>query len=386
MLKFSHIVKHPLLPLWLQRGRYYFVLLLLLVILPACNLFGPKEYKIGLAINLSGTGGTASEYIRDGALLAVKEINQSGGINGKPLRLLIEDDKGTAQGAIEAVNKLIDSGVFAIIGHSHSDTTLASYPHVMSRNMLMITAYTATNKLTGKDDYFFRTSVDTTQYGLAMANLLKSKKIEHIVFVVDTFNSAFGEEFYAETIKNISVKNSTIKIKTRDVQELNDIANQIIKINPQAVCFLTEVTRTGLLAQKLRNRGFKGEFIATLWAQTSDLIKVGGDAVTGISIITFVDSNLNTPEYQAFVQKLKNTFAKSSPERSMRSYELVYILAETLKKSKSTNVDALKKALLTTKFNVLSGEIAFDSYGDVKRPIYAVTVQDAKFVKVAELN
>ncbi len=360
--------------------------IVLLLIIPACNIDSPKEYKIGLAINLSGPGGLSGNYIRDGAMLAVQEINERGGINNIPLKLLIEDDKGSAEQAVEAVNRLINKGVFAIIGHSQSDTTLAAYPHVMSKNILLITAYTATNKLTGKDDLFFRTSVDTIQYGPAMANLLRSKNISNILFITDTYNTSFGEEFHAETAKNISIENSVIKIKSKDVQDLTEAVTKILRSNPQAVCFLTEVTRTGILAQKLRDRGYKGKFIATLWAQTPDLIKIGGEAIEGISIITFVDPELNTPQYREFVQRLSSDFSKISPERSLRSYEIVYMLADVLRQTKSTNPQTLKGALLSKKFNVLSGEIAFDRYGDVRRPIYELTVQKGKFIKRSQLN
>ncbi|MCX8069870.1 MAG: ABC transporter substrate-binding protein [Thermodesulfovibrionales bacterium] len=345
----------------------------------------PKEYKIGLSINLSGTGGLSGEYIRDGAMLAVEEINKSGGVNKIPIRLLFEDDKGTQDGAIEADKRLIDNGVIAIIGHSHSDTTLASYPYVMSKNMILITAYTATNKLSNKDDLFFRTSVDTVAYGKAMVNLVKNKDIKSLAFVIDNSNKAFGEEFYEETKKGKDIKDKFFKIQSQDVSELDNIVSEIIRFNPESICFLTEVTRTGILVQKLRQRGYKGSFIATLWAQTNDLIKIGGKAVEDINIISFVDPNLETEQYKKFVSNLTKRFPKSSPQRAMRSYEIVYILADVLRQIKDVNSEEIKKALLSKKFDVLSGELSFNKFGDVNRPIYNITVKDGKFLKKEKL-
>ncbi|MFQ3573825.1 MAG: ABC transporter substrate-binding protein, partial [Thermodesulfovibrionales bacterium] len=241
-----------------MRLRMMLISLLLvssLIFLFSCDSSKPKEYRIGLSINLTGTGGLSGEYIRDGAMLAVQEINQRGGINNRPIKLLIEDDKGTKEGALEADKRLIDNGVIAIIGHSQSDTTLAAHPYVMSKNTLLITGYSATKRLSAMDDLFFRISVDTVSYGIAMANHLKAKKINSVAFLADFTNKAFGEEFYEETKKNIALREKLLTIQSKELDKLDEIVSDIIKFNPQAVCFLTEVTRTGIVAQKLRQKG-----------------------------------------------------------------------------------------------------------------------------------
>ncbi len=133
--------------------------------------------KIGLAINLSGRGGEAGEYIRDGALLAIEEINSSGGVNGRLLELLIRDDQNSDEGIKNADESLINEDVVAIIGHSISANTIKAYPYVTSRNILLISPYAATTQLSSKDDFFLRTSVDCALYGEKMAALLQKKML-----------------------------------------------------------------------------------------------------------------------------------------------------------------------------------------------------------------
>ncbi|MGD9278795.1 MAG: ABC transporter substrate-binding protein, partial [Desulfobacterales bacterium] len=125
--------------------------------LGACDL-KKEPIKIGLVVNLSGRGGTAGEYIREGAMIAADEINQKGGIQGRPILLVIKDDENTDDGIINADKELIAEGVPIIIGHTYSESTLKAYPYVTSRDTLLFTSYTATSRLTGKDDLFFRTS------------------------------------------------------------------------------------------------------------------------------------------------------------------------------------------------------------------------------------
>ncbi|MGD2029666.1 MAG: ABC transporter substrate-binding protein, partial [Desulfobacterales bacterium] len=100
-----------------------------------------EPIKIGLVVNLSGRGGTAGEYIREGAMIAADEINKKGGIQGRPISLVIKDDENTVDGIINADKELIAEGVPIIIGHTYSESTLKAYPYVTSRNTLLFTSY-----------------------------------------------------------------------------------------------------------------------------------------------------------------------------------------------------------------------------------------------------
>lgn len=183
--------------------------LLILLLLAACEKEQPP-IKIGLSINLSGRGGEAGEHIRDGALLAVEDINKQGGINGRPLELLIRDDENSDEGVQRADQSLIDEGVVAIIGHSYSSTTVKAYPLAMKNEVPLITAYTGTGSLSGKDDLFFRTSVDTALYGEKMASLLNEKNVSSVAFLMDMSNPDFvvdykeknRKEFFREAIRS----------------------------------------------------------------------------------------------------------------------------------------------------------------------------------------
>ena len=84
------------------------VSIIILLCFTSCKQPPQPPIKIGLSVNLSGTGGTAGEHIRDGALLAVDHINTHGGINGRPLELLIRDDENSDDGIQKADESLIN--------------------------------------------------------------------------------------------------------------------------------------------------------------------------------------------------------------------------------------------------------------------------------------
>jgi branched-chain amino acid transport system substrate-binding protein len=372
-----------------MRAKSLFVLgglLLQIGLLISCSR-EPESLKIGLSINLSGRGGTAGEYIRDGALLAVDEINANGGINGRPLELLVEDDKSTSEGVRRADKKLMDLGVVAIIGHSYSDNTLIAYPLVTGNNVLLFTPYTATTELTGKDDLFCRTAVDNNLYGRALAKILTERGHDTVSFLLDMSNASFVEDYFRHTEKYFSGRMHAVRMNSKEEVDWQVVLADLLQPQPQAIVLLNEVTITGICAQKLRADGFRGDLLATIWAQTPDLPRYGGKAVEGMTIITFMDPEVNGPDYLRFEAKMREKFNKAGTARSSRAYEAVSILAQALRRSPpEPTAGDLKNALLENRFESILGSVRFDATCDVDRPVYAVTVADGGYKTMQQIE
>ncbi|MGV1098540.1 ABC transporter substrate-binding protein [Thiovibrio sp. JS02] len=371
-----------------RAAKVGFTLVVLLVVaaIAACGRV-EEPIRIGLAINLSGRGGTAGEYIRDGALLAVDDINNAGGVKGRPLQLLVEDDLNSEEGIFAADEKLIKAGVIAIIGHSYSENTLVAHPFVTSRNTLLFTPYTATSRLTGQDDLFCRTAVDNNLYGIALASLLNERGIGNVSFLMDMSNQSFVEDYIEHTVGRFPGRVTKVRFNSKEEVDWPRIVDELLASAPEAVIMLTEVTMTGIGAQKLLGRGFSGDLIATVWAQTPDLLQYGGKAVEGMTLISFIDPELASPAYQDFSTKMRGRFNKPPTARSARSYEAVQVLAKALELCpvRATALD-LKKALLATEFRTLMGPLRFDASCDVSRPIYAIRVRNGAFQNEGEIR
>jgi branched-chain amino acid transport system substrate-binding protein len=373
------------------KKRSFLIIVLCLVLqqifwLGACD--SKKEpIKIGLAVNLSGMGGTAGEYIREGAMIAAKEINEKGGIHGHPISLIIKDDENTDHGIIRADKELIAQGTPVIIGHTHSESTLKAYPYVTSRNTLLFTSYTATSRLTGKDDLFFRTSVDTVSYGRALSALLSKRQLKRVCFLLDMSNPSFTLEYVEQTGKYFNGNAYSVEFNSRKETDWGTIIRELMEPNPEAIVLLTEVTMTGVSAQKLRSIGFKGDLIATLWAQTSDLMRYGGEAVEGMTIITFIKPRYDTDKYKSFAGKIKKNFHHPVTARAVRAYEAVYMISEALKRCSTFTAAEIKKNLLgLPEINYIMGPVRFDAFGDVIRPIYEVRIKDAEFYNAGQIK
>lgn len=342
--------------------------------------------KIGMSINLSGRGGLAGEYIRDGALLAVREINEQGGINGRLLRLIVKDDQNTIEGIRRADSALAAENVKIVIGHSTSQNTVAAYPFLMDKKVLLITPYAATTRLTGKDDLFLRTCVDNAQYGKAVAVFLKRDEIKSITFLMDMSNEAFVTD-YAHQIKTFyHGQTNSVTFNSKQQNNWGGILNRLLSGNPEAIMLLTEVNMTSLAAQKLRNRGYTGKLIGSLWCQTPDLIRLGGKAIENFIIISFIDPQSNDPKLKKFTNKFATIFNRPASARSIRSYELMNVLVQALQKCRKFDANEMKKRLIEGQYRTLMGTLGFDKNGDVIRPIYEIHIKNGHFKTVGILN
>lgn len=366
--------------------RNAFILSLTVFFLMACNE-KREPVKIGLSINLSGRGGAAGDYIRDGAMIAVEEINNKGGVKGHPISLLIKDDKNTKEGVLLADKELIEAGVPVIIGHTYSQNTIMAYDYVTSRKTLLFAPYTGTSTLSGKDDYFIRSSVDTNLYGRALANLLEKRKIDTASFLLDMSNRSFVTEYVDATTKFSNVKFHTSEINSKGKVDWGGSIDELLRSGPDdAIILLTEVTMTGIASQKLRLKGFNGHLIATLWAQTPDLIRYGGEAVEGLSLVTFISNTYENTIYDTFYEKMMKRFKRAPTARSMRSYEAVYLIATAMRDCSSFTAEEIKKNLLSlSNFNNIMGPVKFDSFGDVVRPVYEIVIRDGTFFNAGQL-
>ena len=344
-----------------------------------------EPLEIGLSVNLSGTGGAAGEHVRNGVQLAVREINKAGGINGRPLKLIIKDDTGTPKGAVAADKQLVRAGVPVIVGHNRSSTTLAGYPVVTSHGILLMTACSATTRLTGKKDFFVRTCVDCNLYGKKTAKLLQDNNIHSVAFLMDMANPGFVTDYARSTAKYFPGQISKVLFRSGNTEDWDRLIKKLIRPQPDAVILLTEATMTGMALQKLKFFRYRGMKIATLWTQTPELFKYSGGAAEGLNLVTYVNPELDSPEYKRFQKKMESHFHEKANARSASSYELMMILARAMRSAENLQGKGILKALISRKYQGLMGTVAFDEFGDVIRPVYQVQVRGGRFVLDREI-
>ena len=313
-------------------------------------------------------------YMRDGALLAVEEINQNGGIRGHPLNLLVRNDKGSHQGIEKADLDLIRHGVVAIIGHRNSHDTLLAYPIVTRRGVLLLGAACASSRLTGIDDLFIRTTFINDNLGSKIAGYFKRKGITKILCIVDRSNEAFTLDLFQKLQDHPGLTFYPFFINTKIDSTYPETAKLAIMSSPQAILLITGPAVTAFLAQKLKSSGCTAELFATTWAQTQDLYQYGGTSVLGMKIFTFVRPQSTYLPFRAFIKKVKKM--KLTPNiRNALGYEAVKLIGKGLKKAKRPTSKALKNVLVNGNFEGVISPLKLDKFGDPHRPLWVLELR-----------
>lgn len=277
-----------------------------------------KPVLVGFAGQLSGIQAELGVQERNGVQLAFSEINSAGGIAGRPVELIVQDDLGTPQGAQEADRELLKANVVAIIGHPTSGQTLAGVPVTNPANVVMLSPSTSTPELTGKDDYFFRIVQTMTAQAIHSAkHLYHDRNLHRIAVIYDTVNAAYSTAYLDAFAAEYRSMGGKVVAKTsfssKDKPDLNPLITQLQANNPDLLLIIAPDIDAALIAQQVRSINWQIPLFTTSWAQTETLINNGGKAVEGMEIELISAVNSKNPEYRDFTKRYEDKFGRSHP-------------------------------------------------------------------------
>ncbi len=350
-----------------------------------------SQIHIGLVAQFSGQQADLGIHMRNGVELAVEEINAAGGINGRNLELVVEDDLGTPQGAKEAENKVIDEDVVAIIGHITSDQTLTGYDVAAQRGVLMFSATAATAEMTGINDLFFRTAPSTDSMGHVFASYVyNDREIKKVAIIFDENNRSFTETWanaFSETYtQSGGIITTTEKIFSSNSEDYSKSVAKLKDSSAEAVLIIASPYDTALIAQTISLQNWSPILFTTSWAQGDMLIQTGGKTVEGIELIAFFNVNDTTPELIKFKSDYKEHFGTDPIFTAMQGYETMQLLAKALIKTNGSAKNLGKELVSIQDYVGLTGPVKLDSSGDVVRNLVVQKIIDGKFKTVKKLE
>lgn len=349
--------------------------------IPGCSR--PEPVRIGYVGSLTGREAETSVSGRNGVVLAVEQINQAGGINGRPVDLIVKDDQQDESVAVAVDKELIREGVIAIIGHMASAMSLAVLPVINAEKILMISPASSTDALTGIDDYFFRVvNSHRAQTDRLADYAFKTMGMKRMVGITDLSNpeysGGFCHNFQAEFeylggefIKMVSFSS------TPEVLD-PDLAQQLIAASPDGLLVVANGHDTAMICQQLKKLGSRIPVISSNWAMTTDLLRYGGQAVEGVTFCSSYDQNSQSLGYVQFRQQFFKRFDVQPDFTALYAYEACRILFKAVEKAQ--DVYGLKAAVLQQGvFPGLIWDIAINRFGDAHLGQYLTQVIDGQF-------
>lgn len=348
-----------------------------------------KEIILGFSGELSGINADLGVQGRNGVTLAIEEINDSGGIKGKKIKLLIKDDQGTQEKALEVDKELINSGVSAIIGHMTSSLSIASIPLMNKEKTVLLSPTTSSEKVTGIKDYFFRVQGSLGFSARILGEFAdKDKSLNNILILMDNKNKEYGIPFKINFLKGFQRQNKK-KINTIEFSSLDNFTwnNKIKEINTElydGILIIASPVSTATIIQAIRKNDQKLVIFSSSWSANQYLIQHGGRAVDGIYLAKTAVVNTEHPNHVSYVQKYMARFGRPPSFAANNGYHAAKLLGVALKKTNGKK-QGLAQALSNLKtYEYFYGKSGLDEFGDAYSKAMILTIHDGKFKKIYE--
>ncbi|AUN98280.1 ethanolamine utilization protein EutJ [Bacteriovorax stolpii] len=323
------------------------------------------DLKIGVVSPMTGATATFGQENANGIKLAYEKMKKMAG--GKKFDLIIEDDKSEAIESTNATRKLLSvDKVSVMIGAPTSSLALASAPIVQEAKIPYITP-TATNaKVTMVGDYITRACFTDDFQGVVMAKFAVEtlKKTKGLVLVENTSDyskglaKSFTEAFTKLGGKMASTEELTYAAKDTDFQSL---LRKVKRANPDFVFVPGYYVEVGLLLKQARAQGINVPFLGGDGWDSPKLFEIAGEAVKGSYISNHFAPDDKSPVVQNFVKDYEKAYGSKPGSFAALGYDSLGIVADAIKRAKSTKPADIRAALVATKgYQGITGTITFD--------------------------
>lgn len=352
------------------------------LVLAACQ---KEPIKVGGAFGLSGRHYDLGVSGRNGATLAVEDLNAAGGIGGRRLELLVRDDQQDPEAARRAVQGLVDQGVVAIIGHMTSSMTEATLPLANQAHVLLVSPTTSASSFQGLDDWLVmlypstRTSVD-----MLAARMHGVDGVHRLAVIYDLSNRAFTQSWH-DLVKARMAQGRgevlSVPFTSGAERSLGEVVDQALAGRPDGVLVVANALDSASLCQQVRKRSATVRLYGTDWGFTKDVLAQGGRAVEGATFTLKVNMGEQQPAFVRFRDAYQARFSRAPDFAALLAYEAVQLVAEGLRRD--TTREGLRRAVLGLgTFHGLQEDFHVDRFGDVERRQFLMTVRDGRIVPV----
>jgi branched-chain amino acid transport system substrate-binding protein len=349
-----------------------------------------NEIRIGLVTALTGPVAPYGENVRDGCLLATEEINQQGGVKGRHLKLVIEDEDNKPQDAVNAVQKLIVvEHVPVIVGPIISGGFLASAPIAEKNKVVLFSPSGMADNIREAGDYIFRNRASASQEAGALAwYIIKDLKFNNLAILRTT--SDYGVSFANVCRKIIEEQGGKILIEESFEQGTTDFRSQLSKIksdNPECLLLIGVPVELGNMLKQIKELKMDSKLFSNS-IESPEIFKIAEGAEEGLTFsTTFYDPGVGDEKLKEFDRKFKYKFGRASHFFGANSYDAIYILKEVIEKN-GYNGEKIKNGLYSLKeFRGVAGLTEFDEKGDLKYSKTAIKkITDKKFIFVKEIQ
>jgi len=340
----------------------------------------------GFIGDLSGPTFNFGESAKNGVLMAADEINQSGGINGRRIDIIFEDDQGGPEKSAILAGKLIDQDkVVALVVAGASGNSLAAGPKAQSARIPMISPSSTNPAVTQVGDYIFRACfIDAFQGGVMAKFAADTLKARKAAILLD-FNSPYSRGLTDYFELGFTKLGGQVVNKQSYMQGDADYKGQLSAIKaaePDVLYIPGYYGDVAIIARQARQLGLTQPLLGGDGWDAPELWELGGDALNGSFISNHYSVEDPSPAIQRFVHDYKLLYGNLTPDaHAALAYDAMRFLAAAIERGGTTEGPKLRDALAQTKgFAGITGTITIDSDRNAVKPSVVLKLEDGKYI------
>ncbi len=327
-------------------------------------------FRIGVMESLTGPGETYGNVAVQAKEMAVAEINEAGGIDGRMLELVIEDSKCNAQDSITAYRKLTDvDGVKIILGTSCSGAMLGAAPLAEEDGVILFSGLATNPDIANAGDYIFRTSMSDAQLGIDTGNVMWADGVRTLATITEATDYAEGVR--RTTVEQFQGLGGSLVGEERYASDVTDFRSQLTKLlseNPDAVHIAAQAEFSGgTIVKQIRELGYEGPLYSEVVPVGATALEVAGEAATGLKAITADLDPANDKAQEVLANFRARYDYVTLPWYLGSAYDDVYIAAECLRQTgDDQDADGFRDCMYDITWSGSIGvDYSFDEMGEV---------------------
>jgi len=341
--------------------------------------------KLGMVVPISGSSAPTGAYMKNGAQLAVDEINKAGGVlKGRKLQLQVEDEACDAQQAVASANKVVSAGAVVSVGGYCSGATLPTLPIFQKANIPMIIPAANSSELVaqGLPNVFLINGTGKQQSTTALAFM---KKAGYTTVALVDDNTSYSKDITTQTASQIQ-KDGSVKVVlktsvTAGESDYSAVVRDIMAKKPALVYWTGYYQEGGLIINQLKKAGYTGKIMVADGSVDPSLAKIAGAGAEGVfATMTQTPDTLKGAE--KWIANYKAKFNSDPGPYSTQAYDAVRLAVKAIDDAGSTKgADIIKALNAIDGFPMFSGPLKFTPEHTLSSGGFVILViKDGKFI------
>ncbi len=346
---------------------------------------------MGEFASLTGKEAAFGQSSHKGTLLAIEEANAAGGVLGKKIELVTEDNQSKSGESATIVKKLISRDrVIAILGEVASSRSLEAAPICQNSRIPQISPSSTNPAVTETGDYIFRVCFIDPFQGFVMAKFAKETLKVRKVGLLTSVSSAYSVGLAKYFKEKFAADGGTVAIEQKYSEGDKDFKAQLTALKAagiEGIFVPGYYTEAALICKQAKDLGLSLPIFGGDGWEAPQLVEIGGPAVEGTYYSTHYSPENQSPAVINFVTKFSRRWNGETPDAmAALGYDSAMVLFDAIKRAGTTEGPKLRDALAATRnYPGISGNTTLDPQRNATKSAVVVTVKDGKFKFVASV-